>query len=379
MLDPAWGRAGLELLGIFLLLCLNGLFALSEIAVVSSNKTRLQQLAETNPRARQTLALANEPTAFLSTVQIGITTVGILAGALSGATLSQELAVLLSAWGWPATSAEVVSFGAVVVLVTFLSLLIGELIPKSIALSNPERFAIAVTPLMIFLSWAASPLVNRLSSITEKMLWLLRVPSTPQLPVTEEEIKVLLAEGARAGVFEPMERDIVTQALQLDDISLRPVLTHRTQVHWIDVEDDAETIREKVVAHAHNAFPLCEGGVDQLVGVLRTWEVLIALEDCAEERRELDLMAIARAPVIVPLTVAPASLLSHFQEPSTEMIFAADEYGGIEGIVTPADLLYALTRGPKLDERKDDRKAESGRASAPGRDASGQDEPEERA
>lgn len=351
MPDSTWGRALFEVLGIFFLLCLNGLFALSEIAVVSSNKTRLQQMGERNPRARQTLALAKEPTAFLSTVQIGITLVGILAGALSGATISQELADWLIAWNWPEASAELVSFTVVVVFVTFLSLLIGELIPKSIALSNPERFAVAVTPLMTSLAWLASPLVNQLSRITEGILWLLRVPTTPQPPVTEEEIKVLMAEGARAGIFETLERDIVTQALQLDDISLRPVLTHRTRVHWIDVTEDVESIRAKIITYAHDAFPLCQGSMDQVVGVLCTRELLLALTEPQNVGKPVDLTAIADPPVFTPLTAAPTSLLPHFQEPTTQMIFAVDEYGGIEGIVTPIDLLSALTdkpqKGPK--------------------------------
>lgn len=351
MPDSTWSRALLEVLGIVLLLCLNGLFALSEIAVVSSNKTRLQQMGERNPRARQTLALAKEPTAFLSTVQIGITLVGILAGALSGATISQELAGWLMALNWPETNAELVSFVVVVVFVTFLSLLIGELIPKSIALTNPERFAVAVTPLMTLLARLASPLVNQLSRITDGILWLLRVPTAPQLPITEDEIKVLMAEGARAGIFEPQERDIVTQALRLDDISLRPVLTHRTRVHWIDVTEGAASIREKIVAYEHDAFPLCHGSLDQVVGVLRTREVLLALTSDGSIGKDVNLADIAHAPIFIPLTVPPTSLLQYFREPTNLMIFAVDEYGGIEGIVTPIDLLSALTDKPQKEPK----------------------------
>ena len=204
MSDMALGRGLIELLAILVLLSLNGLLALSEIAVVSAKKPRLQQLAESDARAHHALALANEPTGFLSTVQIGITMVGILAGALSGATLSSELASLLSHWAWLAPYAEFIGFMVVVVLVTYLSLMIGELIPKSIALSNPERFAIAVAPHMQTFARIMSPVVELLSRSTEWALKVLRIQPNDQPPVTEEELKVLLDEGANAGVFEPL-------------------------------------------------------------------------------------------------------------------------------------------------------------------------------
>ncbi|MBV7339209.1 hemolysin family protein [Chloroflexi bacterium TSY] len=343
MLEFPLSRALIELLAIILLLALNGLFALSEIAVVSANKARLQQLAEGDARALRVLDLADEPTTFLSTVQIGITLVGILAGALSGATLSIELATLLAYWDWLSPYTEIISFTAIVILVTFLSLLIGELIPKSIALSNPERFAIVVAPFMQRLAYVSAPIVLILSAITERMLRVLHIPQNSQPPVTEEEIKVLLAEGAAAGVFEPLEQQIVTQALELDDISLRSIITHRTFAKWIDLSDSAETVHQKIVMHNFTAFPLCDGSMDQVVGVVLARDVLLALEDASFRSTPVDLTAIAQKAIVVPLTSAPSSLLQHFRDPQTRVIFAADEYGGVEGMVTQTDILTTLT------------------------------------
>ncbi|MEM7534512.1 MAG: hemolysin family protein [Chloroflexota bacterium] len=347
MFDSALGSVLFEIIAILLLLSLNGLFALSEIAVVSSNKARLQQLSSTDKRANRVLALADDPTAFLSTVQIGITLISILAGALSGATVSDELGRLLSNVGWLASYADLISFTIVVVIVTFLTLLIGELIPKSIALTNPEQFAMAVAPLMQRLASVTSPIVAFLSAVTNVMLRLLRIQPNDQPPVTEEEIKTLLAEGTRAGVFEPMEQRIVSHALDLDDITLKPVLKHRTTLHWIDINDTPEAVYEKMMTHRYTAFPLCNGGVDNVLGVVRVHEVLFALENAGPQYQSFDLAATAHSPVFVPLAATPSSLLPKFLDQEVHMVFVVDEYGGTEGIVTLADILMTLIEPPE--------------------------------
>ncbi|MEZ4657456.1 MAG: hemolysin family protein [Caldilineaceae bacterium] len=317
MPESAISRLLSELLAILLLLLsLNGLFALSEIAIVSAKKVRLQQLALEDARARRALRLAAEPTDFLSTVQIGITLIGILAGALSGATLSSELAVLLARLPFLAPYAEVSAFVLTVALVTYLSLVIGELIPKSIALSNPERFALRVAPFMHLLARVATPFVALLSWSTEWVLRLLRVQPSELPPVTEEELKFLLAEGANAGVFEPLEQQIVTQALELDDISLRPILTHRTRIHWLDVNDTVDALRQKVRAHDVDAFPLCQGRIDNVVGVVRTRDLLLALAEIRGTQATLDLMSIAQPPIFVPLSATPSNMLLQFRRPT---------------------------------------------------------------
>lgn len=343
MLGPDLGQMLTELVAILLLLSLNGLFALSEIAIVSAKKVRLQQLAENDKRAQRALQLAAEPTDFLSTVQIGITLIGILAGALSGATLSSELALLLDQVPLLAPYADIGAFVITVGLVTYLSLIIGELIPKSIALSNPERFAITVAPLMYLLARLTTPLVKVLSWSTEQMLRLLGVSPNDQPPVTEEELKSLLAEGRKAGIFEPLEERIVTQALELDDISLRPILTHRTNVHWLNIDAPLDSVLQKVNAYDVDAFPLCRGDIDNVKGVVRVRDLFLALRELDAGQQEFNLLSIAQPPIFVPLSTSPSTILVRLRDQHAQMVFALDEYGGIEGIVTLADILLALT------------------------------------
>ncbi|MCB0088797.1 MAG: HlyC/CorC family transporter [Caldilineaceae bacterium] len=352
MLESDIGRLFTELLAILLLLSLNGLFALSEIAIVSAKRVRLEQLALKDARARRALRLADEPTNFLSTVQIGITLIGILAGALSGATLSSELAALLENLPFLAPYADASAFVITVMFVTYLSLVIGELIPKSIALSNPERFALSVAPLMDLLALVTGPIVKLLSWSTEGMLRLLRVQPNQQPPVTEEELKILLAEGANAGVFEPLERHIVTQALELDDIALRPLLTHRTHIHWLDVNDSPEMVRQKVRAYEVNVFPVCQGRIDNVVGVVHVRDLLLALDDVFQNQTAFELMSIAQSPIFVPLSAKPSTILLQLSEQNTQIIFVLDEYGGIQGIITQADILQSLLHVSHGDERR---------------------------
>ncbi|MCB0061762.1 MAG: HlyC/CorC family transporter [Caldilineaceae bacterium] len=334
----------LDIVIILLLVIVNGIFAFSELAVVSSNKVRLRQMAQSNGKAAQALQLAEEPTNFLSTVQVGITAVGILAGAFSGATLAEKIAPTLARVPFLDTYAEPVSFALVVVLVTYLSLIIGELLPKDIALSNPERAATAVAPIMHRLSTIALPIVKVLSWSTERLRRLLRIQVTESPPVTEEELKVLVAQGMEAGIFEPKEREMVVQALELDDITLRKLLTHRTEVEWLETTDSVAEIRETVMTTTHTWFPVCEGGLDHVVGVVETRDILVAL---AHPETPLDLRTIAHEPLFVPITLTPVAVVERFRNTEIQVAFAVDEYGGVEGIVTPLDILEALVG--KLD------------------------------
>ncbi len=342
-------RIVIELLAIILLIILNGLFAFSEIAIVSAKKVRLQQLAKKRPGAAVALELAEDPTNFLSTVQVGITLIGILAGALSGATLATNVAIWLQPLPLIGPYAEIISFTLVVVLVAYLSLTLGELVPKAMALNNPEVGAAAVARPLRLVSRAAMPLVRVLSYSTSMLLKAFRLEQTEALPVTEEELKALVAEGARAGVFEPLERRLVEQALDLDDISLHPLLTHRVQVEWLDVADRRAEIRQTITDHDHTWFPLCDGGLDQVVGVVRARDVLLALADLPEPRAgeqgtnmEELLRGIAYPPLFIPLTAPPVKVLEMFRASHAHVAFAIDEYGGVEGIVTPFDVLEAL-------------------------------------
>jgi putative hemolysin len=341
------GQIVIELLAIILLIVLNGVFAFSEIAIVSAKKVRLQQLAKKRPGAAVALELAEDPTSFLSTVQVGITLIGILAGALSGATLAENGAIWLQPLPLIGPYAEIISFTLVVVLVAYLSLTLGELVPKAMALNNPEGGAATMARPLRLVARAARPLVRVLSYSTSTILKVLRLEQTEAPPVTEEELKALVAEGARAGVFEPMERRLVEQALDLDDISLHPLLTHRVQVEWLDVADQRAEIQQTITDHDYTWFPLCDGGLDQVVGVVRARDVLLALADLPEPNEQVTnleerLRGLAYPPLFIPLTAPPVKVLEMFRASHAHVAFAIDEYGGVEGIVTPFDVLEAL-------------------------------------
>lgn len=340
-----------DLFVILILVAINGLFAYAEIAIVSAKRVRLQQLAKTNRRAQIALQLAAEPTDFLSTVQVGITLIGILAGAVSGATLAERLAVILQPVPFIGAYADVISFTLVVIFVTYLSLTIGELTPKAIALTNPERGAMLMARPLRLLSRLALPIVQILSRSTEMLLRVLRIKGEGSVPVTEEELKALAVEGAEAGVLEPMEQRLVERALNLDDISLRPLVTHRTKVEWLDVADSLALIRQTIAEHEHTWFPLCVENLDNVIGVVRARDVLLALEGVEETASgEEILQQLAYQPLFVPLTTSPVKVLEMFRSHHAHVAFAIDEYGGVEGVVTPFDVLEALVGRLRKDE-----------------------------
>ncbi len=349
LFDSSLIQTILKLGGILLLVMLNGLFAFAEIAVVSAKKVRLRQMAQQNRGAAAALQLADDPNDFLSTVQIGITLVGILAGALSGAALAEEFAFWLSYLPFAATYAETLSFVLAVLLVTYLSLVIGELVPKAMALNDPEGSAARVALPLQQLARLASPLVSLLSKSTAQLLNWLNLRESNEPPVTEEELKALAAEGVRTGVLEPAERYLMHQALELDDISLQPLLTHRTKVEWIDVTDSTAEIYQLIKTHPYTWFPLCQGSMDQVVGIVRARDILLKLaaDGMVSENESLDVQALAYPPHFVPLTATPVAVIETFRNSQIHMAFAIDEYGGVEGIVTPFDILRKLVSLPE--------------------------------
>lgn len=349
LLDNSILQTILKLGGILLLVMLNGFFAFAEIAVVSAKKVRLRQMAPNDRGAAAALELADDPNDFLSTVQIGITLVGILAGALSGAALAEEFAVWLRYIPFLAPSAETISFVLAVLLVTYLSLVIGELVPKAIALNDPEGSAARVARPLQLLARFSSPLVKLLSKSTTQLLTWLKLPVSDEPPVTEEELKALAAEGVRTGVLEPAERHLVQQALELDDISLRPLITHRTKVEWIDITESTAQIYRLIKAHPYTWFPLCQGSMDQVVGIVRARDILLKLAEDGKisEDEVIDVQALAYPPHFVPLTATPVAVIETFRNSEIHMAFAIDEYGGVEGIVTPFDILRKLVSPPE--------------------------------
>jgi len=328
-----------EIAVVLVLITLNGLFALSELAVVSSRRSRLRALAQGGRRgANRALALASDPSRFLSTVQIGITAVGLAAGAYSGATLSADLTRILLDHGVPDRAAEWLAYAGVFSAITYLSLIIGELVPKNLALRNAESIACAVAPLMTTLSRVAAPAVWLLDISTKAVFWLLRLKQHRQSTVTEEEIKMLIAEGERVGVIETGEHRMISGVLRLGDRRVLGLMTPRTEVDWIDLAASPEQMRERILRTEHSRVPVGEGSADALVGVMRTREPLAALATGGP----LDVKSYVRKAPVISDTTDALDALEMLRDAEVPMALIHDEYGHFEGIVTPADILEAI-------------------------------------
>jgi putative hemolysin len=330
---------GFELLVILLLIVANGVFAMAEIAIVSARKARLQQwVQEGNARARMALELAQHPGDFLSTVQIGITLVGILAGAFGGARIAEPLADALRPVPGVGPYSETLSLGLVVVGIAYLSLIVGELVPKQLALTSPERLAAAVAGPMRLVSRLASPAVRLLSRSTAAVLRLFRVRPVPEPPVTESEIRLMMQQGAQAGVFEAAEHEMVQGVFRLGDRRIGSLMTSRTDIVWLDLDDPPEELRRRITETVHSWVPVCRGELDHLVGVARAKDLLVPL--LTGQLGELD--ALIRPPVVVPESLPALRVLERFRQAGIHRALVVDEYGGIQGLVTPVDLLEAL-------------------------------------
>lgn len=324
---------------IVLLTLLNGLFAMSETALVSSRNARLRQRADAGDAgARAALELADEPTRFLSTVQIGISLIGVLAGALGGATIAEPLSEALRAVPVLAPYAWTIAFGVVVAGITYLSLILGELVPKRLALNDPEAVASHVARPMGLLSTLSSPAVWLLTASTEAVLRLLGIRRFEESPVTEQEVEVLLEEGARRGVFEEEERDLVRQALRLDDRPVRELMRPRPRIVWLDPDEPPEENRNRVVESQHSYFPVARGDLDNLLGmasVKDAWARAMAGEDA-------NLLETLRRPSLVSESAPATAALEAFKRSGLPTALVVDERGHIEGLVTLNDILEAL-------------------------------------
>ena len=329
-----------EVLIIFLLLLANGIFAMAEIAVVSARKAKLQQLAEAgNIKARAALDLANDPNQFLATVQIGITLVGIFAGAFGGATLAETVAVYLSWIPFLAPYAETAAVVLVVICITYFSLIIGELVPKRLALNHAEGIAIIVAGPMRALSAAAGPAVRILSFSTEIVIRLLGVKPSVEPSISPEEIKVLIEQGTESGVFEESEQDMIENVLQLDERRISAFMTPRTQIVCFDIEDSPEDIRRKVAGCQHSRFPVVKESLDNVLGIVRAKDLL----NQVLSGQTVDLRALLHPPLFVPESMTALKVLELFKQQRTHLALIADEYGGIHGMITHNDILEDIT------------------------------------
>jgi len=329
-----------ETLLILALIALNGVFAMSEIAVVSSRRTRLQLRADKGSAgARRALKLLDEPTRFLSTVQVGITLVGVLAGAYGGARLAGELRVHLEQIEPIAAYSSELSLAIVVIGITYLSLVIGELVPKQIALNHPERIAAAIAAPMDRLSVLAAPIVKVLSVSTELVLRLFRIRKSQEPPVTEEEVAALIDVGTEAGIFEEEEHDLVERVFLLGDQRISSLMTPRHRIAWLDIRDPPEVHRRELIRRRYSHYLVCDGDLDHVVGMVHVMDLLADLL----AGRPIELRRVMRRPLFVPESLHALRLLELFRESKVHLAVVIDEYGEVEGLVTLHDVVEEIT------------------------------------
>lgn len=329
----------MDLLLLFLLICINGVFAMSEIAVVSARKARLQKLADDgSPGAQAALALSNEPSGFLSTIQVGITTVGILSGAIGENTLAAPLTEWLSQWPGLAPYARGIALTVVVVALTYFSIIIGELVPKRLGLLAPERIAALIAPPMGVLAKIGKPLVWLLSASSGLVLHLLGARQRAEPPVTDDEINVLMEQGAEAGVFHESEQTIVSNVLRLDEQRIASIMTHRNDIYALDLDAPEAQIRARVAESPYTRIVVCRDDLSQVVGILRTVDLL----QPALAGEKLNIERFLRRPLYVPEGVTTTHLLENFRKAREQCALIVDEYGELEGLVTLTDVLTAI-------------------------------------
>lgn len=306
---------------------------------MSARRPRLRALADAGrPGAAAALALAEDPGRFLSTVQVGITLVGVLAGAFSGAALGGYVAAWLAGLGVPATIAPPLGFGLVVALVTYLSIVVGELVPKRLALRNPEGLACRIAPLMRMVARVAAPVVWLLNTSSNLIFRLLGLGDEPEEKVTDEDLRALVAEAERHGTIDTAERRMIAGVLRLGDRPVRGVMTPRGEVDWIDAAAGEDAIKEILLHTAHSRLPVGDGSPETMVGVVQSRELLAALL----QGGPLDVRALARPAPVVPDTADALDVLDTLRKAEVPMALVHDEYGHFEGIVTPTDLTGAI-------------------------------------
>lgn len=333
---PSMDNPLLEIFIIFILLLLNGIFAMSEMALVASRKARLQQQAEEGSLGAQlALNLANDPTDFLSMVQVGITLVGILAGAFGGATIAEELENVLFNVPLLRPYREAISVVVVVVGITFFSLVIGELVPKRIALNAPEKIAISVAAPLRILTPFVSPFVRVLSLSTDLILRVLGIRLSSEPSVTEDEIKVLIAQGTQIGVFDETEQDMLEGVMRLGERRVGELMTPRSQVVWLGLNDTPEDIKQKVIHSEYSRLPIAENNLDDVVGIIHTKDLLLK----SLEGQPLDLKALSHGPLFVLEHLPAIKVLELFKTRKAFLALVVNEFGGVEGIVTHNDIL----------------------------------------
>jgi putative hemolysin len=343
-----------EIITLFFLIVANGIFAMSEIAMITARKSRLQDWAHKgNRRAGIALELTNPPDRLISTVQFAITLIGILAGAFAGTRLADWLASYLTTISRFEPYSENIAFAAIVIIITYFFLVIGVMVPKRLALRHPETIAALMAVPMRLISKVSAPLVHLLNLSAEAVFSLFGRHNIQEPRVTEEEIRTLVQEGTNAGVFEESEQDMVEAVFSLGDRSARSLMTPRSQIVWLDVTDPPETIMAKVIESQYSRFPVSAGDLDQVSGVIHVKDLLPQ----QMTGKPLDIKALMQEPSFVPRSVSALHVLELFKQTGKHIAFVVDEYGGIEGLLTHHDILEAIAGEIAIGEKHQEPKA----------------------
>lgn len=336
-----------EIFTIALLILITGILAMSEASLVASRKARLQQqINEGDKAARTALDLIEDPNLFLSTVQIGITLTGVLAGAVGGATLSSALAVQLARIPGLATYAQSAALAVVVLIITVLSLWLGELVPKRLALHSPERIARVVAGPIMFLSRVFRPIIRLMGWATNLVLRLMGIQPSDEPPITEEELHVLIDQGTQAGVFEEAEQDMVQGVFSLADQRVYSLMTPRTEVVWLDVKDSAEEVRRKIAETSFSRFPVGQGSLDTILGIVKARDILVP--SLANE--PIKLKDLLKPVLYIPESMFASQALKIIKEKRAELMLVIDEFGSLQGLLTINDILEEIVGDIELDE-----------------------------
>jgi putative hemolysin len=329
----------IEILIVLGLILLNGLFALSELAVVSARQPRLKAMAANGKRGAETaVALSSDPGKFLSAVQIGITLIGIINGAYSGETFGEYAYTALRDVGLSETASAVIGYGSVIAIITYLSVIVGELVPKNLALRNADNIACMVAPAMTAFSRIARPAVWLLDTSTRLVFRLFGQAETSESQVSDEEIAILISEAEASGVLETHEREMISGVMRLADRTVVGLMTPRTDVDWLDIATSDEEIKQQLIDTPHSLIPVGEGDIDTLIGVVRAREILAAILAGSQ----LDVRKRVHKVPIIPETMDALDALGILREAEVPVALIHDEYGHFEGLVTPADVLEAI-------------------------------------
>lgn len=350
-----------EIVIIIGLVLLNGLLAMSEMAIIAARKSKLQQLAEAGSRrSALALKLAEKPENLLSAVQIGITLIGIMAGVVGGATIAETLAMYLEKIAWVGNYSIAIAGVVVVGTITFLSLLLGELVPKRIALSNPEKIAARTARFMVNIERLTFPLVKILTKSTNGILRFLGVRQVAEPEVTEEEVKVLLEEGTKAGIFEEVEQDMVESVLTLDNRPISALMTPRTEIDWYDLEDPIEVFEEKIKTSARSVFPVAHDTLDNVLGLIDVKDYLILKLEKKSKKEKTDLREILRNSLFIVESTPILKVVEMFKRTGIHIAMIIDEHGVVQGLVTINDVLEAIVGDISLSGEPEAIKREDG-------------------